>query len=94
MLSTIGRISAVVVVAGGGLLLSPQPGIAAMDRACDAAEFSYACEGTSGAGYHDGTQYWCPYIGACWVEEPSQTVSWDINFYENGGNACPPSLPC
>jgi hypothetical protein len=92
MLSTFGRVAAGIVVAGGAILLRPQPAQAAEEPYCSAMEESLVCSATASYSYFDGNLHWCAhYAGGCTSNE--EGVSWNITFHSQE-DPCPDQDPC
>lgn len=98
MLSTIGRISTVIVLAGGFTLLGSEAEASVRldpPRQCTVGEESELCSWTQTYWYHDSSGYWCgTYGGNCLYDESEDHYSWDILYWNNGEQPCPPVQPC
>ena len=97
MLSILGKVSAVVTIAGGALMLNTPAAMATELRDCTEGEVQYACS-TGVPSYQDGNgDYWCGYYaGGCVATDgPNGTeVTWNIQYFWNGTYPCPSVQPC
>jgi hypothetical protein len=99
MLDTIGRMSAMVVIAGGALLLRPESVLAsAALRPCDVYEQSDICQFAQTASYYDG-EWWCGQFveGSCFVDDEAPggpEYTFNVQYYSNGQEPCPAVQPC
>jgi hypothetical protein len=109
MLSKIGKLAVLTVLAGGMLLTGSDAaeagtlgtidcgGVPSYPVPCDAQTEATACGDTAGYWYIENGHYWCPeYYGNCtmWCNSGDINYQWSITHYDNDDDPCPPTLPC
>ncbi len=94
MLTPLGKMSAALVIAGGALLARPGGASAVTMAPCNADELMVACASSSGSGYQDSNgTWWCP-GGITYCNSSNGEITWTIDFFDNGTQPCPSTLPC
>lgn len=96
MLTKMGRIAAVMIIASGALLTNASDATASSVRACTAEEAAGFCSSASGGGYQSGPQEWmCASSAQCLYDDEHNEYAGYIMYTsqntpcEGGG-----SLPC
>ncbi|MEP6779234.1 MAG: hypothetical protein ABJC26_05035 [Gemmatimonadaceae bacterium] len=99
MLSTVGKIAAVVTMLGGAALLQPKTASAMAPAACTEEEiYSVQCGNGDGAwcGWADGNAMCVSIDGCLHIEEPGggYHLQWVESCTDSGGPTCPGSMVC
>lgn len=97
MLSSLGKLSSIVTIAGGLLLAGSGPANAMAMEPCTAEEQQYVCEMGTLESYYENGSWYCGVAYGCnaaYDASNERYITWGISYYDNGPYPCPTTMPC